>query len=184
MNAGKSANLIMRAHSCQERGIQHLIFVPSIAQERDGKSQVRSRAGFELKARSLEENTNPTEILIDTMLHSGAKDPCQIIFVDEAQFLTKKQVLEFTKICDELEIPVYAYGLRTDFKGELFEGSKYLLAWADNIEEISTFETGTAKKATFNMKVNEKGDPIKSGRPINPSFDYKPVSRKSFSLGS
>ena len=184
VNAGKSANLIMRAHSCQERGIKHLIFVPSIAQERDGEAQVRSRAGFEFKAVSLDDETNPAEVLVESMLTSKAQDVCQVIFVDEAQFLTKKQVLEFAQICDQLEIPVYAYGLRTDFKGEPFEGSKYLLAWADNIEEISTFETGTAKKATFNMKINEKGDPIKSGRPISPGFGYKPVSRKTFNLGS
>lgn len=179
VNAGKSANLLMRTHSCKERNISHCVFVPAIAQVRDGEANVQSRVGFNQKAIPLNEKDNPLKVVVENIV---AGDPYQVVFVDEAQFLTREQVMSLTQICDELEIPVFAYGLRTDFKGEPFEGSKYLMAWADNIEEIATFEAGTASKATFNQKINEKGDPTKSGRPISPGFGYLPVSRRTFNL--
>ena len=91
-------------------------------------------------------------------------------------------MLGLAKIVDELDIPVFAYGLRTDFKGEPFEGSKYLLGWADHIEEVATFSPGTNEKATFNMKIDEEGNRIVSGNSISPGFGFLPVSRKEFRL--
>ena len=106
----------------------------------------------------------------------------QVVFVDEAQFFNREQVLGLTKIVDELEIPVFAYGLRTDFKGEPFEGSQYLLAWADHIEEVATFSPGTVEKATFNMKIDDDGNQISTGNSISLGFGFLPVSRKKFGL--
>ena len=180
VNAGKSANLLMRTHSCGERDILHITFVPEVAKGRDGEATVSSRMGFKNEAYSLKEEDCPLKIIIEKGTEALAI--FQVVFVDEAQFLSRKQVVALCKISDELEIPVFAYGLRTDFKGEPFEGSKYLLAWADRVEEIATFEQGSVRKATFNLKVDEKGSPIKSGSSISPGFDYLPVSRKTFNL--
>lgn len=179
VNAGKSANLLMRTHSCKERDILHITFVPEVAKGRDGEATVSSRIGFKNEAHSLSKEDCPLKIIIE----KGMKGQnFQVVFVDEAQFLNKKQVSSLCKIADELEIPVFAYGLRTDFKGEPFEGSQYLLAWADWIEEIATFEQGSVQKATFNLKIDQKGKPVKVGDSVSPGFGYLPVSRKTFNL--
>lgn len=186
VNAGKSANLIMRAHSCKERDIEFRILVPEIAQTRDGSAQVASRIGFTQKAHTLKTNQDPYQTLLQEVQFRSSLGqqarPLQVVFVDEAQFLTRSQVLGLTQIVDLLNVPVFAYGLRTDFKGEPFEGSKYLMAWADHIEEVSTFSPGTAEKATFNMKVDEQGHKISEGDSLSPGFGYTPVSRKEFDL--
>ena len=184
VNAGKSANLIMRAHSCKERDIEFRILVPEVAQDRDGKSKVASRIGFEQKATVVEGDADPCQIILQEVIfrQSIGSEGIQVVFVDEAQFLTRQQVLGLTKIADEMQIPVFAYGLRTDFKGEPFEGSKYLLAWADHIEEVATFSAGTTEKATFNMKIDEGGNQISTGDSISPGFGFLPVSRKTFGL--
>ncbi len=178
VNAGKSANLIMRAHSCFEREIPYEVLVPHVASQRDEVSKVASRIGFTQKAQSLSSSECPYLAVLDK--------PIKVLFVDEAQFLSKDQVLGLTRIADELQIPVFAYGLRTDFKGEPFEGSIYLMAWADNIEEISTFGVGSdsnkAERATFNMKIDELGQQITQGTSIDPGFGYLPVSRRVFGL--
>ena len=184
VNAGKSANLIMRAHSCKERDIEFRILVPEVAQDRDGKSKVASRIGFEQKATPLDKDADPFAIIMQEVIFrkSIGTEGIQVVFVDEAQFLTRDQVLGLTKIVDEMEIPVFAYGLRTDFKGEPFEGSRYLLAWSDHIEEVATFSPGTVEKATFNMKVDDKGQQVSTGDSISPGFGFVPVSRKAFNL--
>lgn len=184
VNAGKSANLIMRAHSCKERDIEFRILVPEVAQGRDGKSKVASRIGFEQKATSLNKDADPFAIIMQEVIFrkSIGTEGIQVVFVDEAQFLTRDQVLGLTKIVDEMEIPVFAYGLRTDFKGEPFEGSRYLLAWSDHIEEVATFSPGTVEKATFNMKVDDRGQQVSTGDSISPGFGFVPVSRKAFNL--
>jgi thymidine kinase len=184
VNAGKSANLIMRAHSCKERDIEYRILVPEIAQARDGKSKVSSRIGFEQKATTIRPKDNPFSLIMQEVIFRKdvGSDSIQVVFVDEAQFLTRDQVLGLAQIVDKLEIPVFAYGLRTDFKGEPFEGSKYLLAWSDHIEEVATFSPGTTNKATFNMKIDQEGNQISSGESISPGFGFMPVSRKEFDL--
>jgi thymidine kinase len=177
VNAGKSANLLMRTHSCHERSITYLTFVPEVAKARDGKALISSRIGFKLEAISLSKEDCPLKIILEKGMQGFS---FQVVFVDEAQFLTKEQVRSLCRIADELEVPVFAYGLRTDFKGEPFEGSQYLLSWADMIEEIATFEPGSVRKATFNLKVDEEGNPVKTGDPISPGFHYLPVSRRTF----
>jgi thymidine kinase len=176
----------MRAHSCKERSIEYRILVPEVAQTRDGKSKVSSRIGFEQKATAIGSKINPFEVIMQEVIFKQSigkeDDPIQVVFVDESQFLNRQQVLGLTKIVDDLQIPVFAYGLRTDFKGEPFEGSKYLLAWADNIEEVATFSPNTVEKATFNMKIDEQGGQVTTGDSIAPGFGYLPVSRKKFDL--
>jgi len=122
VNAGKSANLIMRAHSCKEREIEFRILVPEVAQDRDGKSRVASRIGFEQKATTIGTGEDPFGVIMQEVIFRKdvGTEGIQVVFVDEAQFFNREQVLGLTKIVDELEIPVFAYGLRTDFKGEPF----------------------------------------------------------------
>jgi len=192
VNAGKSANLIMRAHSCGERNIKHSVLVPAIASHRDGHERISSRIGLErVGCLTLSEKDCPFEIIKEANARAmrvyGKPNPDQVVFVDEAQFLTRDQVLGLTRIADELGIPVFAYGLRTDFKGEPFEGSIYLMAWSDQIEEISTFgkmhpSTTQVERAVFNMKVDELGKQISSGESVSPGFGYEPVSRRRFGL--
>ena len=184
VNAGKSANLIMRAHSCKEREIEFRILVPEVAQDRDGKSKVASRIGFEQKATTIGTGEDPFRVIMQEVIFRKdvGSEGIQVVFVDEAQFFNREQVLGLTKVVDELEIPVFAYGLRTDFKGEPFEGSRYLLAWADHIEEVATFSPGTVEKATFNMKIDGGGNQISTGDSISPGFGFLPVSRKKFGL--
>ena len=179
VNAGKSANLLMRAHSCSERGMTFLILVPDVTQKRDGTSQVASRIGFTHEAISLSKNSDPAEIVLqDTIKNSVSVD---VVFVDEAQFLTKEQVLKLTVVADQIGVPVFAYGLRTDFKGNPFEGATFLMAWADKIEEITTFAIG-GEKAIFNAKVDESGDRITEGESVDAGFHYVPLTRADFNL--
>jgi thymidine kinase len=179
VNAGKSANLLMRAHSCSERGMKFLILVPDVSQKRDGSSQVASRIGFTHEAISLSKTSNPAEIVLqDTIKNSVSVD---VVFVDEAQFLTKEQVLKLTVVADQIGVPVFAYGLRTDFKGNPFEGATFLMAWADKIEEIATFAVG-GEKAIFNAKVDESGGRITEGKSVDAGFHYVPLTRADFNL--
>ena len=180
VNAGKTANLLMRSHSCSERNIPHTIYVPEVASERDGKNQIASRIGFTKQAVSLSEEDNILEKTIKKLVQ-GSKD--EIIFIDEAQFLTKDQVIQLSNIVSELEIDVYAYGLRTDFKGEPFVGAIYLMAWADEIKEISTFGNN-GKKAIFNQKTNTSVNEANEEDSVDPGFHYTPVVRSEFNLKS
>lgn len=111
--------------------------------------------------------------------HRAARLHC--VLVDEAQFLTPRQVLQLTLVCDRLRIPVLCYGLRTDFRGEPFEGSKYLLAWADELVEIKTI-CHTGKKATMNARVNEQGQRVVEGEQVCIGHNYVSVSRAEFAL--
>jgi thymidine kinase len=103
------------------------------------------------------------------------------VFVDEAQFLSKAQVWQISDVVDRLNIPVLAYGLRTDFRGELFEGSRYLLAWADNLEEIKTI-CHTGRKATMVVRVDESGRAVTEGPQVEIGGNdrYVSVSRAEF----
>ena len=110
-------------------------------------------------------------------LEQEGKDcgPISCVLVDEAQFLSKDQVSQLTEIVDTLGIPVLCYGLRTDFMGEPFEGSKYLLAWADEIEEVKTI-CHCGKKATMNIKIDENGKRIECGEQVEIGGNEKYVS--------
>ena len=169
----------MRAHSCTQRDISFMCLVPEIASKRDGTSQISSRIGFKQEAISLDKKDCPLEILLEKIISKNKG--VDVIFVDEAQFLTRNQVLSLSKIISQLDIPIFAFGLRTDFKGEPFEGATYLMAWSDNIEEITSFGKN-GSKAIFNKKIDEEGNGISEGDSIDPGYHYVPATRSEFLL--
>ena len=161
MNAGKTAHLLQANFNYIERGMKTMMYIPEIA----GK-KIRSRAGLEADAYDFCTGMNFLNNLCDYY------NQFSCILIDEAQFLTKEQVSQLGKIVDCWNIPVLCYGLRTDFKGELFEGSAALLAIADNIKEIKTICT-CGKKAIMNMRLD--GD--KQGEQIDIGGNDKYISK-------
>ena len=180
MNAGKSTALLQSNHNYKESNLKTLLFVPkSIADKSNGK--IVSRIGLEADAIVVNDEY---EFYDEIIKKQSEKISC--IFVDEAQFLTKKQVHSLGKIADELNIPVMTYGIRTDFQGELFEGSKCLLAWADELREIKTV-CYCGKKAIMTVRLNEEGKPVRAGEQIHigGNESYTSMCRQHFksSLG-
>lgn len=159
MNSSKTANALMVKFNYEERQQNVLLMKPSI-DDRDGSSVIRSRAGLfeecELIPADMDIYKEMGERLRKEVLH------CLII--DEAQFLSKDQVYQLTRVVDALGVPVVCYGLRTDFQGNLFEGSQWLLAWADTIEEVKTI-CWCGKKAIMNARLKD-GRVIKKGEQI------------------
>lgn len=151
MGSSKTANAIMVRYNYLERGGRVLMLKPRL-DTRDGERMVRSRSGLSAPCAYVEE--------LEGMVVRGY----DCVIVDEAQFLTRAQVLKLVEIVDEAEVPVICYGLRADFRGELFEGSACLLAWADTIEEIKTV-CWCGKKATCNARVQD-GRVVKEGEQI------------------
>lgn len=151
MGSSKTANAIMVRYNYLERGGRVLMLKPRL-DTRDGERMVRSRSGLSAPCAYVEE--------LEGMDVRGY----DCVIVDEAQFLTRAQVLKLVEIVDEAEVPVICYGLRADFRGELFEGSACLLAWADTIEEIKTV-CWCGKKATCNARVQD-GRVVKEGEQI------------------
>jgi thymidine kinase len=178
MNAGKSTLLLQSSHNYKERGMQTLLFTPSI-DTRFQQGQVRSRIGIAEEAYSFQTHEDLYQITAN--LHNDMRFAC--ILVDEAQFLTKEQVHQLTEIADCLSIPVLAYGLRTDFQGVLFPGSQYLLAWADELVEMKTI-CHCGRKATMNMRIDEQGRAIVEGSQvfIGGNESYVSTCRKHFKL--
>ncbi|TQL17028.1 thymidine kinase [Zymomonas mobilis] len=158
MNAGKSTNLLQADFNYRERGMQTLLFTAMI-DTRYKQGVVRSRIGLEAPAIPFAEQTSLWNIIKER----HEKTPLHCILIDEAQFLKKRQVFELARVCDELNIPVLCYGLRTDFQAELFEGSQYLLAIADMLTEIKSV-CFCGAKATMNLRVDENKQPIRHGQ--------------------
>lgn len=161
MNAGKSTVLLQSSHNYRERGMQTLLFTPAI-DTRFENGTITSRIGLTEKA-LIFKTEDDLYALVKDALAQGEQYAC--VLIDEAQFLTAKQVRQLTEITDQLTIPVLAYGLRTDFRGELFEGSQYLLAWADELVEIKTI-CHCGRKAIMNLRINEKGEAVSEGEQI------------------
>jgi thymidine kinase len=180
MNAGKSTTLLQSSYNYHERGMQTLLYAPLI-DTRFGVGKVSSRIGLEQDALCFDEHYHFFEAIQATITRNP-KIKC--VLIDEAQFLRQAQVIELCRVCDELNIPVLAYGLRIDFRGEPFEGSKYLMAWADQIIEIKTI-CHCGKKATMNMRVDESGNKVKEGAQIEIGGNdrYTATCRKHFCLG-
>jgi len=176
MNAGKSTSLLQSAYNYSERGMRTHIFTAAL-DDRYGQGKVSSRIGLQADAQLFDLKTN----LFDTInaLHQQAKVDC--IFIDEAQFLTKTQVQQLTDVVDDLHIPVLAYGLRTDFMGETFEGSHHLLAWADKLFELKTV-CHCGRKANFVARLDENGAAITDGQQIEIGGNerYESLCRKHF----
>lgn len=158
MNAGKSTVLLQSSYNYRERGMQTLLFTPVI-DDRYQSGTVHSRIGLSEEALIFKPEDNLYQKVIDLETQYAC------ILLDEAQFLTRKQVYELTEIADKLEIPVLAYGLRTDFRGELFEGSQYLLAWADELIELKTI-CHCGRKATMILRINDQGEAMTEGDQI------------------
>ena len=151
MGSSKTANAVMVQYNYQERGRKVLMLKPKL-ENRDGATIVRSRCGLEAQCRFVED------------LGEISLDGIECVIVDESHFLTAEQVKQLVDIVDERDIPVICYGLRSDFRGELFEGSRELLRWADTIEEIETI-CWCGRKATFNARV-QNGHIVREGEQI------------------
>ena len=177
MNAGKTTMLLQSAYNYLERGMRTRILTPML-DHRAGVGVVASRIG--LRAEGLRfEPGDDLLALIDADIAEQGKLDC--VLVDEAQFLSKAQVWQLSDVVDKRGIPVLAYGLRTDFRGELFEGSQYLLAWADLLEEVKTI-CHSGAKATMVVRVDEQGRALTDGPQVEIGGNerYVSVSRAEF----
>ena len=176
MNAGKSTSLLQSNHNYLESNLKTLLFLPKEISDK-ADSNIVSRIGLKAKAISIDNEFKFYEYVKNTEYKN-----INCIFVDEAQFLTKEQVRNLSKISDKLDIPVMCYGIRTDFQGELFHGSSELLAIADNLNELKTICSECDKKATMVVRLDKKGDVILEGEKILVGGNeiYKTVCRKHF----
>ncbi|HHL31830.1 MAG TPA: thymidine kinase [Oceanospirillales bacterium] len=176
MNAGKTTHLLQSSYNYRERGMNTLILSPAF-DNRFGTGKVTSRIGIDSPSVMFSEKQN----LLSVINKYLATTDIHCVLVDEAQFLSKDQVYQLTEIVDQLNIPVLAYGLRTDFQGELFTGSQYLLAWADHLKELKTI-CHSGKKATMVVRVDEKGRAVKSGNQVEIGGNdrYISVSRAEY----
>ena len=177
MNAGKTTTLLQSAYNYRERGMRTLILTPKL-DDRYGEGQVASRIGLAARGTIFGRDD---DLLALVRADIAANGPLHCVLVDEAQFLAKAQVWQLGEIVDRENIPVLAYGLRTDFRGELFEGSQYLLAWADNLVEIKTI-CHTGRKATMVVRVDEHGRAVSDGPQVEIGGNdrYVSVSRGEF----
>ncbi len=157
MNAGKSTTLLQSSFNYQERGMNPVIFTAAL-DDRYGVGKVSSRIGLQSEAYLFKPETN----LFEEIAALNATDKRHCILIDECQFLSKQQVYQLTEVVDKLHIPVLCYGLRTDFLGELFEGSRYLLSWADKLVELKTI-CHCGRKANMVVRTDEHGNAIKEG---------------------
>jgi thymidine kinase len=176
MNAGKSTALLQAGHNYEERGMRTLLYTARI-DSRDG-GRIHSRIGIEREALHFHAQ-------LDLRQQVGAeheKAAIACVLVDEAQFLTPVQVRQLAAVVDELNIPVLCYGLRTDFRGELFPGSAQLLGWADNLLEIKTI-CHCGRKAIMVVRVKSDGTAEREGAQIEIGGNerYVPLCRRHFS---
>jgi thymidine kinase len=160
MNAGKSTSLLQSAHNYQERGMAVAIYTAAI-DHRFGLGKVSSRIGLVMDAHVFNAQLNFVEHI--TSLQQQGRLDC--VLIDEAQFLTKDQVRQLTDVVDKLNIPVLAFGLRTDFLGETFAGSAALLAWADKLIELKTI-CHCGRKANFVVRLDAQGNPATAGSQV------------------
>jgi thymidine kinase len=176
MNAGKTTLLLQSAHNYRERGMNPLLFTPAL-DDRYEVGVIKSRIGLEADAVTFRKEDDLFES-VKKVLH---EQNVHCVLVDESQFLTRDQVFQLTEVVDRLTIPVLCFGLRTDFQGELFEGSRYLLAWSDQLEELKTI-CHTGKKATMVVRVDDEGYALLEGSQVEIGGNerYVSVSRKEF----
>lgn len=177
MNAGKTTTLLQSARNYRERGMRALLLTPAL-DHRAGHGRIASRIGLRAEGVPFaREDDLEARVRADIAAHG----PLHCVLVDEAQFLTRAQVWQLSEVVDALRIPVLCYGLRTDFRGELFEGSQYLLAWADELNEIKTI-CHTGKKATMTVRVDEQGRAVTAGPQVEIGGNerYVSVSRAEY----
>jgi len=160
MNAGKSAILLQAAHNYRERGMDVLLLTARL-DDRAGAGRIASRIGIEADA----EVFAPGDDLLDRIAVRLRAGPCACVFVDEAQFLSRDQVWQLARAADDLDMPVMCYGLRVDFRGEMFPGSAALLAWADDLREVRTI-CHCGRKATMVVRLGPDGQPERDGAQV------------------
>lgn len=178
MNVSKSASLLMKAHSFESNGIPFICIKSSI-DDRDGATTIKSRVGIERECLSINATDDIYRIF---KVYNDPNKPLKWILVDESQFLTVEQVDQLAKIVDTLDINVMCYGLRTDFKTHLFDGSKRLFELADNIEEMKV-SCRCGRKAIINARIDDDGKIVKDGEQIMTGGNerYVTMCRKCFS---
>jgi thymidine kinase len=176
MNAGKSTALLQSSYNYKERGMSTLILAPML-DDRYGAGKVTSRIGIAADATVFRREDDLYALVEDQ--HAGETLHC--VLIDEAQFLTRDQVFELSDVTDKLNIPVLAYGLRTDFQGEPFEGSKYLLAWSDNLKELKAI-CHCGSKAIMVLRMDEDGNAVTQGSQVEIGGNDRYISmcRKHF----
>lgn len=178
MNSGKSTQLLQAHYNYIERGMHPLAMTAQL-DNRAGEGKIAARIGIDLPAHTFSKTTD----IFDFIRPLHDQQPVAALLIDEAQFLSEEQVFQCAKIVDELDIPVLAYGLKTDFLGKLFSGSEALLRLADNIEEIKTI-CWCGKKATQNARV-ANGEIVRAGAQIviGGNDMYTALCRKHFTSG-
>tara|TARA_R110000787_G_scaffold9028_37_gene31697 strand:+ start:60 stop:638 length:579 start_codon:yes stop_codon:yes gene_type:complete len=176
MNAGKSTTLLQSDFNYRERGMETMLWTAAV-DDRYGRGRIVSRIGLEAQAHLFEADTDLFAAI--AAHHHDTRLSC--VLVDEAQFLTRAQVWALGRVCDELGVPVLCYGLRTDFQGELFEGSAQLLGLADSLSEIKTV-CDCGRKATMNLRVDGEGRTIRLGEQtqIGGNDRYVALCRRHF----
>ncbi|MBZ6526702.1 thymidine kinase [Aerococcaceae bacterium DSM 111021] len=174
MNSGKSIEIVKVAHNYEEQNKPVKIYTSAV-DTRTKVGLVASRTGLNREATPITDDMNLFDEIsaIDTDLYC--------ILIDEAQFLKKHHILELAQVVDRLNIPVMAFGLKNDFSNDLFEGSKYLLIYADKIEELKTICWFCHRKATMNLRIND-GKPVYTGEQIQigGNESYLPVCRSCY----
>ena len=176
MNAGKSTSLLQSNHNYKEHGLDTMIFLPNETSKLS-KGQIVSRIGLKAKAVITNKDFN-----FINFIKENKTENLSCILIDEAQFLTKEQVRQLGHVADRLNYPVMCYGIRTDFRCELFEGSSELLALADNLIELKTICSLCSRKATMVVRKDHNGNVLIEGSKIVVGGNdiYMPVCRKHF----
>lgn len=160
MNAGKSTLLLQAAHNYEERGMS-VYRMTAAVDDRVGMGRIGSRIGFAREA----DMFSPSDDLFARIAAKMAEARLACIFIDEAQFLTPKQVWQLARVVDDLDVPVMAYGLRVDFLGQLFPGSASLLALADSLREVRTI-CHCGRKATMVVRKDDRGNVLTTGAQV------------------
>jgi thymidine kinase len=176
MNAGKSTSLLQSNHNYKENGLDTMIFLPNETSKLS-KGQIVSRIGLKAKAVIANKDFN-----FINFIKNNKSENLSCILIDEAQFLTKEQVRQLGLVADRLNYPVMCYGIRTDFRGELFEGSSELLALADNLIELKTICSLCSRKATMVVRKDDSGKVVTEGSKVVVGGNdiYMPVCRKHY----
>lgn len=175
MNAGKTTVLLQSDYNYRERGMDTLLYTPSI-DTRESFGVIASRIGLKKDAIPFNSAFN---FFDDVRARKKDLDNLKCILVDESHFMTRQHIQQLCSVVDELSVPVLAYGLRTYFKGEPFEASKYLLAWADNLVEIKTI-CHCGRKATMNQRIDDNGCPVLEGEQVEIGGNERYVSMCRF----
>lgn len=180
MNAGKSTTLLQSSHNYRERGMDTLLMCPAI-DTRYGEGKIATRIGISQPATCFDNSMNIFEFIQSSLLQNPN---IHCVLIDEAQFLTKPQVLQLCDVVDQLDIPVLTYGIRSDFRAEPFPGSQYLLVMADQLIEIKTI-CHCGAKASMNLRIDQHGQAIRHGKQVEIGGNerYIATCRKHFKLG-